>query len=714
MNSSFKLSNSLNSSLNKNLQPNLSSTFSLNSPSSLNSSFGSKLTSSLKTNSKQTSQTKQDSKSKTERNKSLKNRYHFCKNALIEFLDLFSENFEYYVDTFTFEKFQQNDNKSAADNLKRCETVFDKNYETLIRNKKMIDDEKDIHDMVYEFTQSIEEIINEIEKDNDEIIEYNNKLIDTMKEFEEKVRVEKTEKRFMLNRTFKMIYQYNMDNSYDQYQFESIIAKRKREEEEELERIREEERKQLELSARKRIEEENRRFLEQKEQLEKEREIQERHKRKQQEMSTFLEDRKRITRRMKDHSFFPIAKSSLTFLKLNDILVSTNEYLVFENNGEPLPVGEEIHDSFCVGTMTKSMIVVDFTTGYETDKYSVRFDPQIITLKNEEAIEVKMYVKTLCNCVISDKICINVYEAEKGEIHEAEIPFSFKTIDSTKLNPDHIKTERKLSENSTCQIFQGTYRNQFVNIKKLNNLNPNLPKDKQKIDEFKREMEITEHCQHDFISQFIGSVIIPGKLTIVTETSQYLSVGDLMKNMPDSPSSDIRLKFILDASQGLKYLHSQLIMHRNVKPFHLLVTSLDTNATVNVKLSGFGTARKYDIEAIHPVYSKNIGTPAYMSPEMFSHKEYGLQTDIYSFAITMLEIITWLDAFPQDKFAFPWDISDFVTSGKRPEIINQVTNQELKELIQICWRQETHERINMNDVVERLLKIYQFQQTISH
>ena len=258
------------------------------------------------------------------------------------------------------------------------------------------------------------------------------------------------------------------------------------------------------------------------------------------------------------------------------------------------------------------------------------------------------------------------------------------------------------------------YRDRSVQIKRLKPLDESNPKFKTKIDEFKREMEITEKCQHPFISEFIGTVIIPGKLTIVTETSEYLSIYDLIKKEKDPLPLKLRIKFCHDASLAIKYLHKNGVMHRNIKPAHFLVTSLDKDESINVKISGFGTARYVDFTSINPQYTKNVGTPAYMSPEIFNHADYNIPTDIYSFAITMLEIMVWNDAFPSEKYPYAWDISDAVKSGKRPESIEQVTNHDMKQLIQMCWKQETFERLPIKDVCDQLAKIYDFQQIVSN
>ena len=68
----------------------------------------------------------------------------------------------------------------------------------------------------------------------------------------------------------------------------------------------------------------------------------------------------------------------------------------------------------------------------------------------------------------------------------------------------------------------------------------------------------------------------------------------------------------------------------------------------------------------------------------------------------MLEIMIWGDVFPKSIFQFAWDIAEFISQGKRPELINNVTNIGMKNLIESFWQQNPDERLQINDVVTTL------------
>ena len=55
-------------------------------------------------------------------------------------------------------------------------------------------------------------------------------------------------------------------------------------------------------------------------------------------------------------------------------------------------------------------------------------------------------------------------------------------------------------------------------------------------------------------------------------------------------------------------------------------------------------------------FTKGIGTPSYMSPEILNRQKYRNPSDIFSFSITMYEVFSWKEAYPKSKFKFPWNM----------------------------------------------------------
>ena len=101
-------------------------------------------------------------------------------------------------------------------------------------------------------------------------------------------------------------------------------------------------------------------------------------------------------------------------------------------------------------------------------------------------------------------------------------------------------------------------------------------------------------------------------------------------------------------------------------------------------------------------FTKGIGTPIYMAPEVLNRQKYKKQSDVYSFSITILEVMIWNEAYPKEIFKYAWNIADFVTSGKRPDSIELVTNKDMRRLIECSWNQNPNERLKIEDIVSLL------------
>ncbi|MEZ6185694.1 MAG: serine/threonine-protein kinase [Planctomycetota bacterium] len=100
-------------------------------------------------------------------------------------------------------------------------------------------------------------------------------------------------------------------------------------------------------------------------------------------------------------------------------------------------------------------------------------------------------------------------------------------------------------------------------------------------------------------------------------------------------------------ARGLAYLHEQGLVHRNVKPEHLLV-----NAQGEVKLIGLGLLRESEDEGPNRVTMKGaiLGSPQYMAPEQARGLDLDHRADLYSLGVTLYELASGTVPFP-DKSA---------------------------------------------------------------
>ena len=138
--------------------------------------------------------------------------------------------------------------------------------------------------------------------------------------------------------------------------------------------------------------------------------------------------------------------------------------------------------------------------------------------------------------------------------------------------------------------------------------------------------------------QFIAACKKPPVYCIITE---YMSQGTLRmylnKKEPYSLSVETILRLALDISRGMEYLHSQGVIHRDLKSNNLLL-----NDEMRVKVADFGTSC---LETQCMEAKGNMGTYRWMAPEMIKEKPYTRKVDVYSFGIVLWELTTALLPF---------------------------------------------------------------------
>ncbi|KAL0847267.1 hypothetical protein Bca101_020513 [Brassica carinata] len=108
-----------------------------------------------------------------------------------------------------------------------------------------------------------------------------------------------------------------------------------------------------------------------------------------------------------------------------------------------------------------------------------------------------------------------------------------------------------------------------------------------------------------------------------------------------------RLQIAIDAALGLEYLHIGCrppMVHRDVKSTNIL---LDERFTA--KLADFGLSRSFQLGGENHVLTVVAGTPGYLDPECYRTGRMAELSDVYSFGIVLLEIITNQDVVDQTR-----------------------------------------------------------------
>ncbi|ELP87163.1 protein serine/threonine kinase, putative [Entamoeba invadens IP1] len=402
---------------------------------------------------------------------------------------------------------------------------------------------------------------------------------------------------------------------------------------------------------------------------------------------------------LKNICTFDMSRSNVEMVSMNNNLCTNKPVLKFDlDDIEQIPVDSETRDLVCVGNTSKHKMKIQFSVLEGCDNYKIRTTPSLVTLKKGEACEFEIFIEPLCSCHLEEDIMVIALDIETGVQYNEKIQIEVLTENSTKLNYKELNEEKKIGEGSFGIVYKGNYRGNTVAIKRMKESTG----ENNDMTEFTKEVTMLDKFRSDYIVHFYGAVFIPNKVCMVTEFAQFGSLQDLMKNKKTSEiSNKLRVKIGIDAAKGILYLHENGILHRDIKPDNILVVSLDINVTINGKLTDFGSSRNVNLLTTNMTFTKGIGTPVYMAPEVLSQQKYKRAADVYSFGVTMYETFKWGEAYDKERFRFPWKIAEFVMSGKRLEK-HEIMSEEVYLVIKKCWCHAPIDRIEIEEVVKIL------------
>ncbi|XP_062863575.1 serine/threonine-protein kinase PAK 4 [Trichomycterus rosablanca] len=203
------------------------------------------------------------------------------------------------------------------------------------------------------------------------------------------------------------------------------------------------------------------------------------------------------------------------------------------------------------------------------------------------------------------------------------------------------------------------------------------------------EVVIMRDYQHRNVVEMFKSALVEEELWVIME---YLQGGALTNIVSETRLSEEQIATVCEAVlQALAYLHSQGVVHRDIKSDSILL-SLDGR----IKLSDFGFCAQISKDI--PKRKSLVGTPYWMAPEVISKSPYGTEVDVWSMGIMVVEMV---DGEPPYFSETPVIAMKRLRDEPAPTIRNvQQVSPMLKDFLDRMLTRDPLERASATDLLE--------------
>ncbi|KAG7987961.1 hypothetical protein I3843_03G161000 [Carya illinoinensis] len=228
-----------------------------------------------------------------------------------------------------------------------------------------------------------------------------------------------------------------------------------------------------------------------------------------------------------------------------------------------------------------------------------------------------------------------ISSAEFKEEDKKGIDVPFFDLPSILAATDNFSEANKLGQGGFGPVYKGKFSGgQLIAIKRLSHGSG------QGLEEFKNEVVLIAKLQHRNLVRLLGYCIVGDEKMLLYEYMPNKSLDSFLfdRTLCVLLSWEIRFNIILGIARGLLYLHqdSRLrIIHRDLKTSNVLL-----DEEMNPKISDFGLARIFGGKQTEGSTNRVVGTYGYMSPEYALEGFFSVKSDVFSFGVVVLEIIS--------------------------------------------------------------------------
>ncbi|GMN61958.1 hypothetical protein TIFTF001_031046 [Ficus carica] len=332
----------------------------------------------------------------------------------------------------------------------------------------------------------------------------------------------------------------------------------------------------------------------------------------------------------------------------------------------------------------------------------------LMDIRKVSTYEQDLYVRMAASELENERSVLT--GSEEGGEEGLKLPlFDLPTIITA---TNSFSFNNKLGEGGFGPVYRGMLEGgQEIAVKRLSMSSG------QGVDEFKTEVKLIAKLQHRNLVKLLGYCIHGDEKLLLYEYMHNKSLDSFIfdKNQAKLLEWLKRFHIICGIARGLLYLHqdSRLrIIHRDLKASNVLLDNM-----MSPKISDFGLARTFrgDDDQLEGKTRRVIGTYGYMAPEYVYNGQFSIKSDVFSFGIMVLEIVSGIRSTSfsphMEGLTLTGHAWTLMQQGRAIELLDSQlkdSDHNLQEVLRcihvglLCVQQRAVDRPSMSSVVVML------------
>jgi serine/threonine protein kinase len=232
-------------------------------------------------------------------------------------------------------------------------------------------------------------------------------------------------------------------------------------------------------------------------------------------------------------------------------------------------------------------------------------------------------------------------------------------------------------------------------IEAMKILLPDLHSNQSLADRFLREIRLLATLNHPNIAALRTALMHENQLVMIMEFVEGETLSNRIARAPISTSEAVN--YADQVLSALSYAHKQNIIHRDIKPANMMLTPQGI-----VKLMDFGIARSSTNGTLTST-GTTLGSLNYMPPEQVRGESADARSDIYSFGISLYELLTGKLPFHSDS-QYSLMTAHLNQVPTPPITLRDDLPASLNEIIMMAMAKDPAERFQSADAFRAALK----------